>query len=72
MTEKYYIVETAKPVAHYIIKMTNTEYKGAIKFLNGVANPEYAIGHSGTKFEILTPGYDTITEAEEAISNILF
>lgn len=47
---KFYIVKAVNPYAYYIILMTVEELNGAKTFLNGISNPEYAIGHSGTKF----------------------
>lgn len=72
MDKKFYVIKAEKPAAHYIISMTNEELNGAKTFLNGISNPEYAMGHSGTKFTIYEPGYNTKEEAEEFISSLLF
>ena len=72
MEKKFYVVKAEKPTAHYIILMIVEELNGAKTFLNGILNPEYAIGHSGTKFCIYEIGYDTKEEAEEFLSSLLF
>jgi len=72
MGNKFYVVKAEKPNAHYIISMTVEELNGAKTFLNGISNPEYAIGHFGTKFCIYEMGYDTIDEAEKFLSTLLF
>lgn len=72
MEENYYIIKAVKPSAHYIISLTDDDYISITKFLLKLKNPEYAMGHKGTTFEIITPAYKTIEEAEEALSNILF
>ena len=69
---KFYVVKAEKPTAHYIISLTPEELNGAKVFLTGISNPEYAFGHSGTKFTIYEPGFDTKEEAEEFLSSLLF
>lgn len=69
---KFYIVTTDKPKAHYILELSESEVESIQVFMNKILNPEYAIGHKGTVYTILKPGYDSLEDAEASLGRILF